>query len=451
MIKLKDIITEQDRINESSRKVNTNVKKLLEEKNNNILNEDNSWVDNLQTILDYIGIIPVIGDIIDVINAIIYFIRGKWFDGILAIIAVIPVVGSAISLPLKAIFKVLGPVLVKFGSKLSKLISKGSGKECAKDFIEMCLQNGAGEQLDAFIIIFKQYSSDITKYFNKIQKKFDSLHNFSHWAVADALEPSIRSLGKYCSNATEGLNKFFKNLEPEYKAIKSRYPDINSSWDAVKGRPKSNLVKQTDIDGDEVFSKYASKNGSDDIFAFSTKAATDKNFILFKRSYNKGVPTNKFSMKTAVEKPGMFKNGMKELSKRMPNHKFFEETSISSDGLDMWKKQLDKGYKASEETFTVPINIAGTKTKLPGTQKGKQFDQAYFSNLDDAQVSLDIIKDKIKDIPNASVKMMKKGPVKWELKVTLPVLQSTPKSVNYWSKIPAKSFRFYKPDNEDAK
>ena len=52
MIKLKDIITEQDRINESLRKVNTNVKKLLEEKNNNILNEDNSWIDNLQTILN---------------------------------------------------------------------------------------------------------------------------------------------------------------------------------------------------------------------------------------------------------------------------------------------------------------------------------------------------------------------------------------------------------------
>ena len=169
----------------------------------------------------------------------------------------------------------------------------------------------------------------------------------------------------------------------------------------------------------------------------------------------KGVPTNKFSMKTAVEKPGMFKDGMKELSKRMPNHKFFEETSISADGLDMWKNQLDHGYKATNnEIFKVPINIAGKKTKLPGISVGKgetQFNNAVFSNLDDAQVSLDIIKDKIKDIPNASVKKIKKGPVKWELEVTLPVLQSTPKSVTYWSKIPAKSFRFYKPDNEDAK
>ena len=454
MIKLKDILINQEQLAESQKQLNYNAKKLLEEKNNDILTEaEYAWLDKIQLILDYAGIIPIIGDIIDVVNAIVYFFRGKWLDGTLSIIAMIPVVGSLIALPFKTLFKLLGPVMVKLGSKLSKLIAKGSGKECAQLFIETCIKNVPDKQLYNVIEVVNKNIDKISDVMKPITKKFDALHNFNHMLVPDAIESSIRSLGKSGSKAMDGLNNFFKNLEPEYKAIKSRYPDIDTKFSAKGGRPDLSLVKQTDVD-DNVFSKYASEKGSDDVFAFSTKIATDKNFILFKRYYKNGVPTNKFSMKTAVEKPGMFKAGMKELSKRMPNHKFFEETSISTDGLDMWKNQLANGYKATNELFKVPINIAGKKTKLPGISVGKgetQFGDAVFSNLDDAQVSLDIIKKKIQDIPNASVKMMKRGPVRWQLKVTLPVLESTPKSVSYWSNVPAKSLRFAKPDNETEK
>lgn len=63
--------------------------------------ESNSWVDWLQTALDWLGLIPVYGDIIDAINAIIYFARGKYIDGALSCLAIIPVVGSVLSISLK--------------------------------------------------------------------------------------------------------------------------------------------------------------------------------------------------------------------------------------------------------------------------------------------------------------------------------------------------------------
>ena len=43
-----------------------------------------------------------IGDALDVINAIIYFWRDKYFEGFLSLVAIIPVVGSVISLGVKS-------------------------------------------------------------------------------------------------------------------------------------------------------------------------------------------------------------------------------------------------------------------------------------------------------------------------------------------------------------
>ena len=80
----------------------------IEKKTDGTEEEGSSWVDWLQTALDWLGLIPVIGDALDVINAIIYFARGKQFEGFLSLLSVIPIVGSVVSLSLKKIFKVVG-------------------------------------------------------------------------------------------------------------------------------------------------------------------------------------------------------------------------------------------------------------------------------------------------------------------------------------------------------
>ena len=68
------------------------------------------WLRYTQTVLDFAGFIPVIGDALDIINAAIYFAYGKTIDGILSLIAVIPIIGSVIALPIKGVLKAGGKV-----------------------------------------------------------------------------------------------------------------------------------------------------------------------------------------------------------------------------------------------------------------------------------------------------------------------------------------------------
>ena len=65
-------------------------------------------IDYVQLAMDFLGFIPVIGDVIDIINALIYFYREKYVDGFLSLIAVIPVAGSFIKLGLKGTIKATG-------------------------------------------------------------------------------------------------------------------------------------------------------------------------------------------------------------------------------------------------------------------------------------------------------------------------------------------------------
>jgi len=69
-------------------------------------------MDTIQTVLDFAGLVPVIGDAIDAINALIYFARDKYFDGFLSLLAIIPVIGSVLKLSIKGIYK---------GTRLAKL------------------------------------------------------------------------------------------------------------------------------------------------------------------------------------------------------------------------------------------------------------------------------------------------------------------------------------------
>ena len=74
---------------------------------------EQTWLNWTQGILDVAGFIPGYGDALDIVNAIISFARagvdGKWMphglNGILSLVAVIPVAGSVIAVPLKLVFK----------------------------------------------------------------------------------------------------------------------------------------------------------------------------------------------------------------------------------------------------------------------------------------------------------------------------------------------------------
>ena len=76
------------------------------------------------------------GDAIDIINALISFTRasvqGKFMpnglNGIISVIAIIPVVGSVIAIPFKMIFKFIH---VASATKIIKELTKGTGEGAA--------------------------------------------------------------------------------------------------------------------------------------------------------------------------------------------------------------------------------------------------------------------------------------------------------------------------------
>ncbi len=88
-----------------------------------------------QTVLDVLGFIPFYGDIIDLVNAVIYYYRGKYLEAALSLIAVIPIVGSVIKFGAKGAMKA-GAASIKAGGKaitnlglkgIRKIFKKGPG------------------------------------------------------------------------------------------------------------------------------------------------------------------------------------------------------------------------------------------------------------------------------------------------------------------------------------
>ena len=164
------------------------------------------WLDTLQTVLDFAGLIPVIGDALDLINAIIYFWREKYFEGFLSLIAIIPVVGSVISLGVKGAFKGIktaiggSKILSKVGA--SNLVGrwwlKGDPK-AIKELADKLLASGA---LTA-------------KQLRDIEKAFGSFGNMLKKAgkgVPDII-PGGKSVAKALDNAGITMSKGAKGFD----------------------------------------------------------------------------------------------------------------------------------------------------------------------------------------------------------------------------------------------
>ena len=247
------------------------------------------------------------------------------------------------------------------------------------------------------------------------------------------------------------LNK--SKLAKELKKVKGNFPDKLKSLPNANSDIKLNRAYEVPGSPDATIGVYGRSAASGDAWV----AMADRNFkeftnyVTYQRIFKNGIPTNELSMKTALETapPGTFKNIMNRMAKILPDHVLIEKTSISTDGIMMWFNQIKNGYKPLTETFTVPINSAGKKTKLPGVISG-QFDNMTF-NEETSKIALKQINELIKDIPNSSAKITKisKPPAPvfpksatglplplpksnmavYEILVTLPKLQSTTKSL----------------------
>jgi hypothetical protein len=107
-----DIVVDKDKI--SIQQINKSIQstnkyyKTVSSKKTAKVHKQLKAIDKFQTALDWVGIIPGFGDIIDAVNALIYFARGKYLDGILSLVAIVPVVGSGLKLGFKGAISAAG-------------------------------------------------------------------------------------------------------------------------------------------------------------------------------------------------------------------------------------------------------------------------------------------------------------------------------------------------------
>lgn len=118
---------------------NLDAEKIHQTRIRNRETDTNRALDILQTILDWVGFIPGWGDILDAINAIIYFIRGRQLEGYLSLIAIIPVIGSGLKLAFKGTIQSIGGAIAF--NKILKQAQRGNVTGLA-DFYRVALDSG---------------------------------------------------------------------------------------------------------------------------------------------------------------------------------------------------------------------------------------------------------------------------------------------------------------------
>ena len=189
------------------------------------------WLDTLQTVLDFAGLIPVIGDALDVINAIIYFWREKYFEGFLSLIAIIPVVGSVISLGVKGAFKG-----IKTAIGGSKLLSKVG----ASNLVGRWWLKGDPKAIKELADNLLATGTISATQLRQIEKSFGSLSNLLRSASKGIPNiPGSKSVVKAIDDAADTLTLGRKGFDDALTAAAKVAPDVEKVAATIWKTPKA--------------------------------------------------------------------------------------------------------------------------------------------------------------------------------------------------------------------
>lgn len=193
------------------------------------ITEDGSSIGILHLVLDILGLLPgAYGAIADIINAIIYFIRGKWLLGCISLIAALVFgAGDMIKL-LKPGAKAAEPVIaaiIKGGGKgggeiLAKLPAKESGPAIKLlRFIAKNVVEALGKATDMLGKFFEVFIAKVVGWIPFIGKP---------------LKGFFETIGKAFSKQGENLGKFSKEFgEAEKVAINLAAKDADVAVEAM--------------------------------------------------------------------------------------------------------------------------------------------------------------------------------------------------------------------------
>lgn len=192
-------------------------------------------IDWIQTAADWAGFIPGYGDIIDAINAMIYFARGKTFEGVLSLIGAIPFIGSIFSVSLKTGFKLVKGSATKFykalfsknTTQVAEILSDFSKRGILPDTVLRELAKH-GDPLAAKLINSKKYISKVApdgviKYIDEMADTITTLSKSSNKAIEFTtklskvpVEPKVlrKVLGTVSLGSSEIIYQLMKVANP---------------------------------------------------------------------------------------------------------------------------------------------------------------------------------------------------------------------------------------------
>tara|TARA_R110000824_G_scaffold284128_2_gene472412 strand:- start:24 stop:1118 length:1095 start_codon:yes stop_codon:yes gene_type:complete len=202
------------------------------------------WIDDVQSVLDYAGFIPGIGDLFDALNATLYLFRKKWILGGLSFVAAVPFVGSIIATPFKILHKLIGKTLTKIFTKMTS-----NGKAAANIFLDL-LSKGSSK--------VKGYVKEI---YTAIAKNAKSINNF-----LDTLIPKVNGMIKSASWGYFSLpTGFVKSGNAVIKQIKDFFSGLakGKAYKSTKNIAKDKVktqIKNLTTDEKEAYTKaYSTK------------------------------------------------------------------------------------------------------------------------------------------------------------------------------------------------
>ena len=169
-------------------------------KTDNSAEANEKLIDKIQFWMDWAGFLPFIGDAVDLINGLIYVIRGRYWDAVLSGIAIIPGVGSAVAVPMRVATKAAKKTL---GSGAIKILAAG-GPRFQKWLVKL-VKSG---KVDANIL-------------EQVAKSGDD--------VAKMIQDASGKLSK-----VPGASKITKYTDDYIKLMKGRLDDIGKAAKASK-------------------------------------------------------------------------------------------------------------------------------------------------------------------------------------------------------------------------
>jgi hypothetical protein len=182
--------------------------------------EPETWVDYLQLALDVVGtLVPGYGDIADIINAAISFGRGNYLEGFLSLIAAIPVVGSVIAIPLKAVLKT-------FNRAGDVLKAAWRGKKSADEMWLYVKNSGklGPKELDGIV----KGMGDVASYVRSFRKEAD-------WALPKSATDALDEFAEFLQKNSDDAGKIFKGAAKHADTASSGILKVRKELDQIGG------------------------------------------------------------------------------------------------------------------------------------------------------------------------------------------------------------------------